>query len=408
VLSGIKELVRPSAVPFLRNNDEALALLFSMRHVEDLVASCVLYEFEDVAMRLAPCDRVEPERLEGLHVLRRMYKLGRMITGSAEAARRLTLSASGLRLDRDYDLFLPVFNNPFEIFALGAVAGWRKRCRYAACLISEMWEGEIPTYLVEQLSQFDRIYLGVTEPVASVGQITGRPCSYMPLGVDLLLFAPEPGAPRPIDVCGIGRRSEVTHQALLALARERGLFYYFDTVRTKGIPNASRQMTFSVSRPSEHRYLYATLLKHSRYLMASRARANEPEFTRGRQEIAGRFFEGAAAGAVMIGDPPNSRTFEEYFDWPDAVIRMPFDEPGIAKVLDGLADDPERVDRIRRDGVVGSLLKSDWVYRLQTVFEAAGLTPTPAMEARKAELRRLAERMASTGQRRAAAIDARR
>ncbi len=408
MLTGIKELVHPSAVPFLRNSEDARVLLFSMRRVADLVAYCVLYEFEDTVMDLAPCDRVEPERLEGLDLLRKMYRLGRMVTHSAEATRRLTPRASGLRLDRDYDLFLPVFNNPFEVFALGSVPDWRKRCRYAACFISEMWEGEIPFYLLEQLNRFDHIYLGVAQPVESVARITGLPCSYLPLGVDALLFAPEPDARRPIHVCAIGRRSEITHQAVLTMARECGLFYYFDTARSRGIPHASRQITFSVSNPSEHRFLYATLLKNSRYMMASRARANEPERTRGRQEIAGRFFEGAAAGAVMIGEPPKSEVFDEYFDWPDSVIRTPFDEPEIAKVLNALEADPERVDRIRRASVVASLLKSDWVYRLQTVFVAAGLKPTRAMTARIAKLRTLAADVASMGERRAAASDTNR
>lgn len=391
----VKQLTRPAPLPVVRS-DGARVLLFSLRRVADLVASCGLYEFEDLVGSLVPADRVEPERLAAQDFLRKVYRLGRMLTGSAALARRLTPTLPRLRLDHEYSLFLPVFNNAYEVFALDAVPDWRQRSRYAACFISELWEGQLPEYLLERLSQFDHVYLGVTQPVETVARITGRPCSYLPPAVDALLFTPPRGGPRPIHVCGIGRRSDVTHQALLAMARQRGVFYYFDTVRARGVANASRQVTFSVSDPAQHRFLYATLLKNSRYFMASRARANEPEMTGGRQEISGRFFEGAAAGTVMIGEPPRNAIFDAYFDWPDAVVSIPFDSPDISDVIDALDADPERVARIRRDGVVGSLRKSDWVYRLRSIFRSAGIPPTQAMTERVRRLHALADSFAPT------------
>jgi len=76
--------------------------------------------------------------------MRRVYKLARMATGSARLADRLTPRITALRLQGEYDLFLPVFNNPFEIFALDAIAGWREHCRHAACFISRCGPGMSP------------------------------------------------------------------------------------------------------------------------------------------------------------------------------------------------------------------------------------------------------------------------
>ena len=389
----VKEISRRTPVPMVRG-DGARVLQLSMRRIADLVASCTIYEFEEMVATLVPADRIEPQDLAAQDFLRKVYKLGRMVTGSPSLARKLTPRGPRVRLSRDYDLFLPVFNHAHELFALDFVPEWRERCRWAACFISEVWEGQIPEYLVERLSQFDHVYLGVAQPVEAIARITGRPCSYLPLGVDALLFAPEPDAARPIDVCGIGRRSEVTHRALLEMARRQHLFYYFDTARARGVTNAARQITFSVVDPAQHRFLYATLLKNSRYFMASRARANEPEVTGGRQEISARFFEGAAAGTVMIGDPPRNALFGSYFDWPDAVIEVPYDSPDIADVIESLDADPERVARIRRDAVVGTLRKNDWAYRLQTVVRAADILPTQAMTERIKKLRALADGIA--------------
>jgi len=392
---SLKRLGIPLADPihFVPGRD-ARVLTFSMRRVATLVAYCTLYEFEDVIARETGADRVEPESVDGLEFLRKVYKVARAVTRSPALASRLIPGFGALRLEKDYDLFLPVFNNPYELFALNAIPAWRDRSRFAACFISEVWQQFLPEYLIETLARFDRIYLGVTQPIEAVARITGRPCAYLPLATDAVLFSPYPDPPpRGIDVCGIGRRSPLTHETLLALARDRGLFYYYDTVRAPDVVNSQRQTTFNVSNPAEHRFLLANLLKRSRYFIANRARANEPEVTRGVEEIAGRFFEGAAAGAIMLGDPPRTETFRALFDWPDVVLPVPVDAPGIGDTIAQLDADPVRTERIRRDGVVNSLLRHDWVHRLRAIFDAFGMAPTPGMLAREARLRGLAEQV---------------
>ena len=222
-----------------------------------------------------------------------------------------------------------------------------------------------------------------------MARIVGRPCTYLPLAVDVLRFAPWPDPPpRSIDVCNIGRRSPVTHEALLRLARDRRIFYYYDTVRASG--ERGRQMTFRVGNASEHRLLLASLLQRTRYFVANRARVNEPEISEGKEEISSRFYEGVAAGAVMLGEPPVSDEFSRQFDWPDAVIRLPFDSAGVAAILESIDADPRRIERIRRDNVHQAALRHDWVHRLHTVFDTLGIRPTEAMLARGERLRSIA------------------
>ncbi|RPH63877.1 MAG: glycosyltransferase family 1 protein, partial [Myxococcaceae bacterium] len=232
-------------------------------------------------------------------------------------------------------------------------------------------------------------------PAEEVARIVGKPCTYLPLGADVVRFSPHPRpALRSIDVCNLGRRSAVTHAALLELARERRIFYFYDTVRASG-PRA-KQLTFHVGNPAEHRLFLASVLRHSRYYLAYRSRVNEPEQTEGREEISGRFYEGAAAGAVLLGEPPRSSEFGRQFDWPDAVVRLPFDSPDVGDFLAALDRDPERLERIRRTNAQQAALRHDWLYRLETVFGAVGLAPTDAMHARRARLSELA-RLAEAG-----------
>jgi hypothetical protein len=99
---------------------------------------------------------------------------------------------------------------------------------------------------------------------------------------------------------------------------------------------------------------------------------------------------------VLIGVPPRSPEFRRQFDWPDAVIEMPFDCPDIAERLRALDADSERMRRITRENVRQAALRHDWIHRLRTVFETLGLPPSEGMLAREERLRELAA-MASQG-----------
>lgn len=391
----MRRLVRVSGTRIVPGHGRQV-LLLSMRRLADLVACCILYEFEDVIASLTGADRVEAGDRSALEFSRRAFKLVRLASGSQSLARRIAPRPSSVQLDRDYELFFPVFNDPHELYALATISNWRERSRVAICYISEVWAHLLPKYLLELLGQFDHVFLGMRHPVEDVTRICNRPCSYLPLAADVIRFSPGPNPPqRAIDVCNIGRRSPTTHEALIALAAERKIFYYFDTF-AGGTGKFENQRTFRVERADRHRLLLANLLQRSRYYVANRCRANEPEYTGEHEEISGRFYEGAAAGTVMLGEPPNTAEFRRQFGWPDAVIRIPFDCSSIGRTLSDLNQDPERLARIQRDNMSNACLQHDWVHRLRTVFTTAGIAPTPAMLEREHLLRQLAEQVNDT------------
>jgi hypothetical protein len=372
---------------------QAKVLLLSQRRIADLVAFCAAYEFEDTIALVTDAQRIDATDLSSLEFSRRFYKLARLAAGSPSIARRLApYPRANVVLESDFELFFPVFSHTYELYSLATIPNWRQRCRKAACYIIEVWSDRLPEYLLELLSTFDHIFLGCHHSVKDVARITGRPCTYLPLAVDVARFAPASlDQPRPIDVCNIGRRSPVTHQALLDEAERRQSFYYYDTVAASG--GAWRDLknrTFRVDSPHEHRRMLATLLKHSRYFIANRSHIDRPEFTQGREEISGRFFEGAAAGTVMIGEAPRAEEFERQFDWPDAMIHVPFNSPDIGRILADLNDDRERLRAIRRNNAREAALRHDWLHRIRGVFDVLGLAPTDRMRARAQRLDRIA------------------
>jgi hypothetical protein len=361
-------------------------LLLSQRRIADLVAYCLAYEFEDIFAAVTDAQRIDATDLPGIEFSRRAYKLARIASGSPGLARRLApYPRSKLVLERDFELFFPAFSHAYELYSLANIPNWRQRCRKAACFITEIGSDQLPEYLLELLSAFDHVFLGFRNNVQDVARITGRPCTYLPLAVDVPSFAPASlDQPRPINVCNIGRRSPVTHQALLEEAERQQSFYYYDTVSASG--NDLKGRTFRVDSPNEHRRMLATLLKRSSYFIANRSYINRPELTKAGDEISARFYEGAAAGTVMIGEAPRTEEFQRQFDWPDAVIHVPFDSPDIGCLLADLNRDPERLRAVRRNNVREAALRHDWLHRILVVFEALGLTPTEAMRVRARRL----------------------
>lgn len=363
-----------------RSNEKPRILLLSQRGLRDQVANACLYDFENTICEIDDVDLVAPATSHDLS--NKIYRLAKYVSTSNRVADLITPYRNQFSLDREYDLLFAVLDNAWQMILVNSIKNWRKKCKIAVCFIAEIWEKNLQNWrlLQEPFQNFDHIFLSVSHCTKELADISERPCSYLPTAVNTVTFCPQPFAPRrAIDVCYIGRRSATTHQALLDTAAKRNLFYYYDTGKDLRIDNAK-----------EHRSLLANIVKRSRYFIVNYAKANTPQDTWGHQEIGYRFFEGAAAGTVMIGAPPANSAFSTYFDWPDAVIRAPFDAPHIGEMIVDLDAQPERLGRIRRDNVVNSLLRHDWLHRWYTILTTVGLEPTYEMLARETYLRELA------------------
>ena len=99
----------------------------------------------------------------------------------------------------------------------------------------------------------------------------------------------------------------------------------------------------------------------------------------------------------MVGERPKNEEFERLFDWPEAVIQLPYDSCDIDTLIKDLDGDPDRQDRIRRTSVAQALMRHDWVYRWEAVLKTVGLEPTQGVLERKERLRKFAEVVSQNG-----------
>jgi glycosyl transferase family 1 len=343
---------------------------------------CGLYEAQDVLVEFDDVDLIVLE--PGWRLAERQRWQRRLLY--RDVTKKLIFANPGIRpvkLTREYDLFIAVCQNYWDLLYLNAVRGWKERCQTSVVWIDEIWASDVPRfkYWLHVLNEFDHVFVGYRDSVDVVSKALGRQCLWMPGAVDAIRFSPYPEAPaRVVDVYSIGRRWDGVHDALRQLAARQEIFYVHDTFAGSDMePPDHRQ----------HRSMLANTAKRSRYFMVAPAKMDTPGDTAGQIEVGYRYFEGAAAGSIMIGQPANCAAFGELFGWPDAVISINPDGSDVRAVLLELDSQPERVARMSQRNTVESLRRHDWSHRWETLLKTAGFAVSNPMVARQQHLARL-------------------
>jgi len=354
------------------------------RRITKKAYQCSLYEAQDVLAGLRGVDllHIEPERR-----FRFQFPWHKRLTYH-DISGQLVFRNPGLRkitLSQDYDVFIAVCQSHGELLYLNAIRGWEDHCKTSVCWLDEMWAAYLPVmkHWLPALRKFDHVFIGNTGSIALLSEMLGKQVRYIPGASDTLRFTPYPRqAARVIDVYSIGRRSEGIHRALLDASASKDLFYIYDT-----IPAIADMEPFDHQK---HRDSVANLAKRSRYFLVAPGKVNLPGETLGQSELGHRYFEGASAGAVMLGQVPESAAYAELFPWPDAVVPIRTDGSDTMETIAALDADPQRFQAISRKNAVEALLRHDWIHRWKEILRCAGLPPTPEMLARELRLRELA------------------
>ncbi|NJM22008.1 MAG: glycosyltransferase [Richelia sp. RM2_1_2] len=368
----------------INSHQQPRVLIISMRGFHSEAFRSAEYEFEDVITDFDYADLLSPVYLSNFKS--KVIKKAANCAGSTFGQSKLLHSGcKELIIDKEYDLLFFICQHFWDITCINAIKGWRDKCKKAVLWIDEIWAKEVEnpkTALCLKLAKdFDYIFTTQSKSVDAINQLVKRPCYSLPYAVDAVKFCPYPQLPqRHIDVYSIGRRSEITHKSLLELTERENFLYLYDSL--KGLEMRNYQ---------EHRILYSNLIKRSRYFIANKAKFDSGNQTGGQEELGSRFFEGAAAGAVMIGTPPVCEAYNTHFDWSDAVIEVPDKTTELVNIIAELDAQPERLQKIRQQNLINSLLRHDWVYRWEEILSKVGLNSTPQMLVRKAYLQNLAE-----------------
>jgi hypothetical protein len=358
-------------------------LMFSQRNIfETPLFRCPLYEFEDIVCEIDSVEMLAPhagKNFDMRYAIAKRLAWHSPLTPNPGIARVTPKST--------YDLFFAVCGSPVDLLMLNTVANWRDFCGTSICLLDELWLKEMHGYrhMLKILERFDFVLMYYSQSVKPLSEMIGRKCRFLPPGVDALLFSPYPEArERVIDVYSIGRRSDVVHQALSRMARDNGMFYVHDSIAGNMAINSK-----------EHRHLFANMAKRSRYFLVNPARFDQPEVRGDQVEIGNRYFEGAGAGAIMIGERPQNEEFQGLFGWQDAVVDLPYHSTHVESLINEIDRQPERQEQIRRNNVTQALTRHDWAYRWEVVLKTAGLEPLQRLVERKERLRGLATDVAN-------------
>jgi Glycosyl transferases group 1 len=382
LVPSIENGVRPKASETSRQERRPRICMPSLRGFANNAFRCGLYEAQDVLSEIDDVDLIclAPDR--GLQLKAKWQR--RLLYH--DVSRRLVFANPGLqrvRLTQEYDLFVAICQDCWDLPYINAIEGWKEQCKTSVCWLDEIWATSIPDckYLLHALNRFDHVFVGCRDSVGPLSRAIGQSCHWLPGGVDAVRFNPYPNASaRVIDVYGIGRRCEGIHRSLLQAAERGDIFYVYDTFHAADTP---------VYDHRQHRDLYANVAKRSRCFLVAPAKTDDPA-TQGQMEVGYRYYEGAAAGGVMIGQSPDCTAFRELFQWPDAVIQVQPDGSDILEVLADLTAEPGRIPTISRRNTAEATLRHDWVYRWKELFRVTGLEPPPQMAARERRLTQLA------------------
>ncbi|MBI5071108.1 MAG: glycosyltransferase family 1 protein [Deltaproteobacteria bacterium] len=354
-------------------------LLVTQRGLQPAASRGLRFEFEDQVQELDVADLAGPD---GPVIASPLMRRAARAADRAVPGLTSLLARDRPPLAARYELVFVALEALSDLLVLQPIDWLLRLAPASICFVDEVWRkglrdrgGEL-----RLLRPFDRVLLGTAGSVEELQELSGRPCGYLPPSVDAAALCPYPLAPaRAIDVYSMGRRSPQTHGALLELAERRLWFYLYDTLAANRVQNHR-----------EHRRQLGNLLRRTRYFLAYPGKADAAVETGGQSEIGFRYFEGAAAGALLVGEPPANPWFERLFGWPDAIVPLAWGSTAVEEALAPLEADPARVERARRANVAGALLHHDHVYRWAEILSAVGLPETAAMERRRRELRRLA------------------
>jgi hypothetical protein len=355
-------------------------LLVSQRRLRPTVCRTSQNEYEDTIVQMDNVHLVAPPPIP--------RKFGEQGTLSGRIVGKLGMHIQHIPrpqtvpLNDNYDLLFVVIQHPTDLLILDGCPGWREKCRTAIVYLEELYPVELQyEKMLLPLKQFDYVVTNCYVTAQLMREKLGINAVFGALATDAIRFCPLPKNPqRVIDFLSVGRRSQMTHQALLDMARQRDFYYVYDTFSPK-----------AVSSPSEHREMFATRAIRSRYFLANKPQVDNPSKTAGHEDVGMRYYEAIATGAVMVGEPPlKAAKWAEHFPYEDACIRLPWDSTDVMPFLDALDAQPERLERIRHANVMNSLTNHDWAHRWRDILELADLPKLPGLERRMDHLKELA------------------
>lgn len=223
-----------------------------------------------------------------------------------------------------------------EDFQLDLFNGWDISAKRKILYLFDTFPHQF--YLIKKIVKrykWDLLITSFSEAVEPLTKITKRQWHCVPQGVNLSRFYPRQWGKEeipPIFISVYGRRRESYHAEIKKWCLRNQRWYDYTTA-------ASHRL----SVPTQDNY--ACLANHigsSIFSVCWPMEIVDSPRSGGLSPITCRWFEGAASGAVLVGQPPQDPLFDELFG-KDAVLRTPEKLHDVAGWLDELQADASQL-----------------------------------------------------------------
>lgn len=258
----------------------------------------------------------------------------------------------------EYDVAWYILMGP-ENYRLDLYNGWQDPAGKRVLYLYDTMPSQYP--LIKRLfsdGAWDVLITSFNDAVEDLQQLTGRKWYCVEQAADSRLFRPVPSQERVIHFSSYGRRYPALHEALKEFCQVHGLYYDYTT-------HDGRHPV--VDSPELYQQ-YAWHLSHSLFTFSWPVELTNPARAGHLRPITCRWFEAAAAGAVIVGRKPGNAGFDRYFP-SDAVIDMDpaMDKKGFISALEALVSNKDsysaRAHQISEEGKN----RNSWQNRVTTI-----------------------------------------
>jgi hypothetical protein len=295
------------------------------------------------------------------------------------AARLKGAALSLLPRPRSSEAYLFIAAQPQHLAAvgdLGSIVG--RRGHVCAWVIDSFWTERLPPTIAWS-RPVDSFYITDAELVGHYRRATRRPVHWLPWGADVVGM-PDASGPRPVDVLRLGRQPVQWEddESIGTLMAARDLAY-------RGRPPLFED-------PVRNQAEVVDAVSGAKFVVAFGNISAPDLYTHPRHEyLTGRWTEALAAGASVVGIPPNCVATRELL-WPEGLVTLPTTDMrgNLDLVTEAVAGwSPAQAVRNQRL----ALARLDWRRRLLRVARDLGVSPAGADRARAV----LSGRLASAG-----------
>ena len=142
---------------------------------------CGLYEAQDVLAETNDVDLIDLQAGWGFR-FRDRWQRRLLFRGVSPSLASMNPGLQRVRLTQDYDLFIAVCQNSWDLMYINAIDGWKERCKVSVCWLGEIWEADISACrdLLRGLRRFDHVFVNSQGTVGPLSDFLNRQCHLLP------------------------------------------------------------------------------------------------------------------------------------------------------------------------------------------------------------------------------------